>query len=47
MFSEEQLCYTNTTLEDIWGVHPQISVFPATKLLFKKLEPKQQQQQQQ
>ena len=39
MFSEEQICYTNTTLEDIWGVHPQISVSPATKLLFKKLEP--------
>ena len=34
----------NTTLEDIWGVHPQICVFPATKLLFKKLQPKQQQQ---
>ena len=27
MFSEEQICYTNTTLDDIWGVHPQICVF--------------------
>ena len=38
MFSEEQTCHTNTTLDDIYGVHPPIRVFfsvSATKLLFK------------
>jgi len=44
MFLEEEICYINTTLDDIWGVNAQICVFPDTKLLFKKLQPKQQQQ---
>ena len=45
MFSEEQICH-NTTLDDIWGVHTFLFIFvlPDTKLLFKKLQPKQQQQ---
>ena len=42
VFRRANMLITNTTLGDILGVHPQICNFPATKLLFKKLQPKQQ-----